>query len=498
VRNKRVKDVKSKLGRYRFLGSQGFSKTALARATIVPATCYGIDVTGASDSTLLSLRRVALGAVATSTQGGCLDSEWFARDGDSGTLDPAFQVHAAPLISLAAAWWDHWRPHEALGAALAAAKRKLTARLKPGASVWSRANGPISAALLSASRLGWVIQEDGTMTTDIGETLELGVDSPAAIQHAVQQSVRRWRAANVLQKHSATRGLLSRPSGAQPDGIIQHMGAFWARASANSILQTYPEDFSTLLQRKRKTPSGSWHPAHGPYLLSAAANKQWPQGRVVAARHAQWSTDPSCQLCKNADGTFLHRHECPVILEMVGKDSCSDLVRKMQEGMGNVTRELWRTRGIGAVTIRPPLNNQEEWLEWIRRPLESVDEATLTWYVDASQIDDQCSETRRFGFGLVATNGNGRLVAAALGAPPRYVTTISQAEAHAVAAVLASTSSRKQIITDCLANVTTLAAGFAKATDGRKRAARTWRLIQHAADGDPDAVPLQWRPAHKT
>ena len=53
-------------------------------------------------------------------------------------------------------------------------------------------------------------------------------------------------------------------------------------------------------------------------------------------------------------------------------------------------------------------------------------------------------------------------------------------------------------MTDCLANVTTLLNGFPLATASRKRAARTWNMIQNACDGDYEAVNLLWVPAHNT
>ena len=50
--NKRVIALKQRVWRYRRLGERGFSKSALARATVVPGTCYGVEITGASNSSL--------------------------------------------------------------------------------------------------------------------------------------------------------------------------------------------------------------------------------------------------------------------------------------------------------------------------------------------------------------------------------------------------------------------------------------------------------------
>jgi hypothetical protein len=125
-------------------------------------------------------------------------------------------------------------------------------------------------------------------------------------------------------------------------------------------------------------------------------------------------------------------------------------------------------------------------------------EKPALWYVDASHIDNESEFTRRFGFGMVAVDEFGRLVAAAMGTPPSYVQTIAQAEAHAVATVMRSTTARASIATDCLSNLTLLKGGFAAATNGKKRAARTWNINANAADWDPNAVPLRWIPAHRS
>ena len=50
-----------------------------------------------------------MAAVASTTAGGHMDAEWMARDNTSNKLDPAFQAHAAPIVTLAEAWWGNWR-----------------------------------------------------------------------------------------------------------------------------------------------------------------------------------------------------------------------------------------------------------------------------------------------------------------------------------------------------------------------------------------------------
>ena len=89
--------------------------------------------------------------------------------------------------------------------------------------------------------------------------------------------------------------------------------------------------------------------------------------------------------------------------------------------------------------------------------------------------------TQSFGYGIAAMGPHGRLEAAASGIPPRFVRTIGQAEAYALAVVLRNTLQHKQIITACLANVVVLQRGFEAATAGCKRAARTWKPLKRRA-----------------
>ena len=108
--------------------------------------------------------------------------------------------------------------------------------------------------------------------------------------------------------------------------------------------------------------------------------------------------------------------------------------------------------------------------QWIVPIPDDAVEAGLSWYIDASQGDAKFAESTRFGYGMLAVNEYGKLIAAAVGTPPQYVRTIAQAEAHALAMVLSHTSCCKEIVTNCQSNLTVLDGGFKAATNGRKRA----------------------------
>ena len=107
---KRRQQFARKVQRIRALGEMGISKTALLRATAMPAMAYGSELAGFSDTALRSTRSLLLSAAATATSSGCMDADFMARDGQHGRLDPAFVAHTAPIICfLAKAWWHEWR-----------------------------------------------------------------------------------------------------------------------------------------------------------------------------------------------------------------------------------------------------------------------------------------------------------------------------------------------------------------------------------------------------
>ena len=312
---KRSAALKKKIGRYHILGKEGFSRKALARPTVVAAATYGCENTGYADSALRQLRTLALRTVATATSGGNLDAEWMARDGQKDTLDPAFAAHAMPICSLAEAWWCKWRQEEKLRDAHDAVMKRLYKPLKGNSSVWARAKGPTAAAILSASRIGWVFESADRVITDDGRKLELGVDSPADIKCAVEDSVKRWRTANVLHQFTAFDGLLKPQLDVTPPGVVPCMKRQWRRAAAAATLHAHKGNFDVPLgSRRGKTPPG-WKPKYAAHLLSAVSNKQWPQARVAATRHAEWNTTAAWQLCYDPKGTLAHRHVCPRVLQ---------------------------------------------------------------------------------------------------------------------------------------------------------------------------------------
>ena len=90
-------------------------------------------------------------------------------------------------------------------------------------------------------------------------------------------------------------------------------------------------------------------------------------------------------------------------------------------------------------------------------------------------------------------------MAALRGIPPISVKSIPAAEAWAISVVLRATPARRQLFTDCKANLAVLARGKQWATSGKRASASIWRSIFSALDEDPDSIQnIKWIPAHKS
>ena len=429
VFSKRVQAFSKKKRLFDVLKKFGFNTGLAVRATAMPSIGYGVETAGISDSALSGVRSLVNAAAGTSTGGGNWEAELFARDALHGRLDPSLDAHTKPLAAWATAWWDGWRSADQPTRSFKRADGQLRA-LSPGSkSIWSHVRGPTAAAIASASRIGWYFSAADKLHSDDGESFDLSRDSPAAIVNAVQRSVIRWRSANVLQDHTATKTLLQSPCFRPPHGVLPIAYERWRRAKAMASVRVGLASLdNTVNGRRNPAIPDSWQKRYAPYAISAIANKQWPQARCAALRSQDWDKDDTCKLCQEAAGTFLHRHTCRVVWPQPQPTPPNDVRTEMlTRTAGQV--ELWRTRGIGGTRVFTPHRSDDPTIEWIKEPDDHELPEHLDWYVDASQIDARTDAAVRFGIGAVATNRNGDLVAAMRGIPPRHVRSIPAAEA---------------------------------------------------------------------
>ena len=263
-----------------------------------------------SDSTLAEARRVT--AKAAAPEGGGKDPNLVLHilDGVSGTLDPAFDTHALPLVRYATAWWEKWQDRELLAAAFHKSVAKLASAKR---SHWDVVTGPIGAMVASLWRLKWSLCHPHLFVDDTGGVFDLYCDPPCVLARACKASVRRWRLAQVIHKFPVLA-----PNGfdyAAPNMSPQFMysDGLLPQGTIDLVGQTQK------LLDKRGHKSGQfdmWLPSFKGSLISAITGGQWTQSRLASTR--AWTSDSACQLCKSEVGTIQHRRSCSATMPVGG------------------------------------------------------------------------------------------------------------------------------------------------------------------------------------
>ena len=140
-------------------------------------------------------------------------------------------------------------------------------KLKKAKNIWAKVKGPAAAMIASCRQLGWTVISSTEIRTDQGKTLDLLLDSPAAVNNEVARAVKRWRWRNLevlmpqLKKGGSGAGALMEP-------------------------------ITKLLKSTENTET--WNPALRGSLKSAIAGRQYPQSRVYAAG---WAAHNKCIFC---------------------------------------------------------------------------------------------------------------------------------------------------------------------------------------------------------
>ena len=192
VVNKRLKEYRKRLPRFRMLKRAGVDTNRLNRTGGTAALTWGQEALGVPPSTLMQQRRdvAAAGSPASGMGGQDLDIALILADGSAtGVADPAFVAHSGPMGHWAMAVWNGWLPTASLNNMMKEAISACDKAVHP----WMIAYGPAAATYLSAQRLGWTIVDATTWVTDRGLLLNPLVDPPAYITRQVNEAVRRWR-----------------------------------------------------------------------------------------------------------------------------------------------------------------------------------------------------------------------------------------------------------------------------------------------------------------
>ncbi len=384
---------------------------------------YGQAVIGVAPSTLLRQRRAAEHASAPRGGGAGrqLDLALMLADGsETGRADPAFDAHADPIGQWATAVWEEWLPATALLRIAADALKRLSAAKNP----WHQCKGPAAGFVATATRLGWVVHDAFSVTTDDGTALRLSVDPPAVFVKACNHSVRRWRWRNVEQSMPSTAAIISAGG--------PNMTPVW------KLLRSSQND-------------EAWNPATRSALRSALANRQWTQQR---GHKAGWFDHNRCMLClhrlaielEGLDptaeallhcvpaapvGNLCHRNwQCPAHSDKRSKLAPEELIMAVSrgEGLGNSAQERALFPSIRHLI---PKRSSQASFEWVVQPSELPVSGKV--YTDGSRIDAEIDQdVARLGWSVVVVEDDGRIVASAKGIPPEWIIDIPGAEAWAI------------------------------------------------------------------
>lgn len=479
VLNKRIKQFRKRISRFRGLRRAGVDTTRVLRTGGVAALTFGEIAAGVSPSMLLQQRRAvaAAAAPAAGTAGQHLDMALMLADGSAkGRVDPAFEAHAQPIGHWAQAVWNQWLPRSALLRLTADAKARLTRAAHP----WQVVRGPAAAFVCSAARLNWTVHDALNVTTDRGRPLRLDLDSPAVIVRECHAAVRRWRWRAIEDAyHSLTSG---------GDGLGACFGPIWK------------------LLRSRED-SAVWNPGLRAALRSVVANRQWTQerchkaGYVTHAKclfclHASPTTDhepPSQQQLDEAPtGHHKHRIWCCPRLEPARAQLISPEIAAMASDCplddGALERALLPS-AAAAVPAPAVLHT----FTWTVCPPGGSFQGVV--YTDGSRLDGPSPLLARNGWAFVVVDEAGLTIASASGVPPDWVDDIPGAEAWALVQAASHAQTGCTYRVDCEPCVKAFHRGRDWATSDRRPHARVHGLM-FAALGDTDRGSVVWMPAH--
>jgi hypothetical protein len=421
-----------------------------------------------------------------------------------GKADPAFPAHAMPIRAWAEAVWVRRLPLGSLKRMVEFAKN----RLRKAKRQWSICYGPAAVFVATCNRLLWKVVDESTVVTDLGRTIHLDLDPPKVVEAEVDEAVRRWRWRRIV-KHTGDEG-----------SDIAGRGAFM-------------EPIWRLLRSRQN--DDEWNPVLRGSLRSAMANRQYPQCRVKAAG---WSTHDRCLFCLNDEiedslgccalltrsrkidsegkakssrrdlaseasaevmartpkGTQGHRlYECPRLAGSRSKHASKELVEEGKANPGTLDFARAMKQRPHAPTTRRCVDGT---FQWDVEPVGGSFEGTV--YPDGSIQDGKFTELARGGWGFLVVSKEGKVVAAASGVPPEWITDIGGAEAWAIyQAARFAVPGGCRFISDSLTTVRSLQAGLEACTTVDKKYARVYRLCCEELDTTP-AEDLVWMPAHKS
>ena len=292
---------------------------------------------------------------------------------------------------------------------------------------WKSARGPVDAARLTASRLGWQWPQPWELIDDLGVTLHLAEISPRMLRKLGEAAARRQ-----LER--------------QVSASLQRQG--W-RAERGPVTAAAVQ---RVLAGKKLTEveKGS--------LRAVVCSAVWPAARLAAAGYA---TSAQCTRCGKAKDTIFHRvWECESTADLrVGHDQ---LVKEAKE-----QGESHPTFGLGGLMVNPSEHKPGPWAGSMQLGHAAGTEQKRCFqaaggpiYVDGSCVPHAIPELARAAWAAVQLDEQGKLVASASGPVPAGWPQTSQAAEHlAMVHAVRNADPDCTIVGDCQNVVETARAG---------------------------------------
>ena len=285
-RNKRFSKVlqrRRKLKAFRTAAGQAAER--LAKTGIIPAAAHACEIMGVSDAELHRFQRLAAQVMTPKAKRRSLTALRLVKQ------DPAEVAAFAPILRWSKEVWL------AVTGSAHAMRLPEMRRLWPAAFPgnvrnWSQAAGPMSAAVMSARRLGWKFSGPFVVVLPTGVRVPLTAVSPALIRRLAEDA---WR--GKTEQELAKKWLKDGWEGGEdPQGLVPN----------GDISLTVPLSARAIRQAVRDK---SLTPLEAGSLVSVATDAVWPRQRLFDAGLA---SEPTCIRCgRMPDATHHRAWTCP-------------------------------------------------------------------------------------------------------------------------------------------------------------------------------------------
>ena len=463
VKRKRLAKVRKWVLKIRRLRKAGGKVRGLVTQGVLPATTFGVSVTGAPWHLIAAARTLAHRSLYTHTARRNVTVDLALAGRHLRSVDPAYHMMTGPILALSSALWEDWVPRGWVLRTWTGAWSRLAEAKAP----WKLVEGPLSAALASAARLGWDAPSVGILVSRTGIRLDLLADCPATVHEVAMRDAEDYLLDKDLDRQTHLKELGGRP---------------WL-APLRALLNARP------------TPS--WTPQHQGTLRAIAANGLWTQDRLQEIGLVE---DPSCQACGAGAGLWHRAWDCPAQAGFLAGYGLPDSVRAFARSARHLP--LWTHALLPDPRDSLPLPVMTFEPTWDLRPEAGCFDGPA--WGDGSAMKGQDARMTRAGWAVVQVERRGVLIhlTACLSGPlPGPVQSSPAAEAFGLWAYLKHCGLPPyQYHTDCQWVVNSWRSGSAACTGAQHVHADLWRKIWLAIDdlGGPAAVQVTKVKAHSS